>query len=167
MSKSYVLFRQSQSSMKSVFFVSVLLVALIISVIILSFIIMQPLKEKGVSVSFSGKNITITAEVADTPYMQEKGLMVRQSLPDGNGMFFIFENQGNLRFWMKNTLIPLDMLFISENFTIVNISGNAQPCISDPCRIYSSVIPAKYVLEVNAGFAEKNGIKIGDKIRIG
>ncbi len=121
---------------------------------------------KYVSISFSGKNVSISAEVADTPYAREKGLMFVKSLPENSGMLFIFDYPQELRFWMKNTLIPLDIIFVSENFTVVNVAENAQPC-SDYCPLYYSAAPAKYVVETNAGFAEKNGIKEGDEVRVG
>lgn len=122
--------------------------------------------QKKTVIEFPGSNISITAEVADSPFLREKGLMFRQELPQNSGMLFIFETPQELKFWMKNTLIPLDMIFISENFTIVNIVENAKPCTNN-CEIYSSILPAKYTVETNAGFVEKNGIKIGDSVRIG
>ena len=67
---------------------------------------------------------------------------------------------------MKNTLIPLDIIFIDKNFNIVNIIQNTQPCTKEPCQIYSSLKPVQYVIETNAGFADKNNIKIGQKIEI-
>ncbi len=137
---------------------------LVLVAVILILLILSPPKEKNVLVSFSGKS-TITAEVAGTPYLREKGLMFVRSLPQDYGMLFIFETPQQLRFWMKNTLIPLDIIFISENFTVVNIAENAQPC-SEYCPLYVSAAPAKYVVEVNAGFAERNGIEVGDGVRI-
>ncbi|MBA3064951.1 DUF192 domain-containing protein [bacterium] len=113
----------------------------------------------------SGGGISITAEVADTPFLREKGLMFIRSLPQNSGMLFIFESPRELRFWMKNTLIPLDMIFVSENFTIVNIAENAQPCAAD-CPLYYSAAPAKYVVETNAGFAKENGIRVGNNVVI-
>ncbi len=120
---------------------------------------------RNVSVSFPDRNVSITAEVADNPFSREKGLMFRQSLPQDSGMAFVFEQPQKLRFWMKNTLIPLDIIFVSENFTVVNVAENAQPC-SGYCPLYYSAAPAKYVVEANAGFAEKNGIKAGDSVII-
>lgn len=120
---------------------------------------------RNVSVSFPHENVSITAEAADSPLAREKGLMFRGSLPKDSGMIFIFEYPQPLRFWMKNTFIPLDIIFVSENFTIVNIAENAQPC-SGYCPLYYSASPAKYAVETNAGFARKNGIKAGDRVRI-
>ena len=78
-------------------------------------------------------------------------------------MLFIVDNEKTRSFCMKNPLIPLDMIFISNGFEIVDIKY-AEPCKEDPCASYSPVKPAKYVLEVNGNFTIKNSIKIGDKM---
>lgn len=139
----------------------IVVLAAIISVLIIG------MQDNGkFSVSFPDRNVSIIADIADTPYARGKGLMFVQSLPENAGMLFVFENPQDLRFWMKNTLIPLDIIFVSENFTVVNIAENAQPC-SGYCPLYYSASPSKYVIETNAGFARKNGIKVGDSVRIG
>lgn len=122
--------------------------------------------QKIVSVNFPESGVSLNAEVADTPYMLGRGLMFRQKMFLDSGMLFIFNEPKELKFWMKNTLMPLDIIFISENFTIVNIVEDAKPCTTN-CEIYSSAAPAKYAIETNAGFARTNGIKAGDMIRIG
>ncbi|MFZ3077307.1 MAG: DUF192 domain-containing protein [Candidatus Aenigmatarchaeota archaeon] len=121
---------------------------------------------KNVSVKFPNSGVSLKAEVADTPYMLGRGLMFRQKMFLDSGMLFVFSQQQILKFWMKNTLMPLDMIFISENFTIVNIVEDAKPCTSN-CEIYSSIAPAKYTVEANAGFVRNNGIKVGDEVRVG
>ena len=114
----------------------------------------------------NGKNIVkIKVEIADNDEERSKGLMFRDKLDENAGMLFIFDNEDNLTFWMKNTLIPLDMVFIDKDFKIVDIKS-ALPCEKEPCELYSSSHPAKYVLEVNVNSAAKNNIKIGDKIFI-
>ena len=107
----------------------------------------------------------IEAEVANNLEERGKGLMSREFLDDNNGMLFIFDNENYHSFWMKNTLIPLDIIFISEELEIVDIVY-AEPCTDDPCQSYKPVKPAKYVLEVNGNFTVKNDIKIGNKIII-
>jgi len=107
--------------------------------------------------------IKINVEIADDNKEREKGLMFRERLNENDGMLFIFDYEEYRTFWMKNTLIALDMIFIDENLEINGIV-NAVPCREDPCIVYESSKPAKYVLEVNSGFAAKNSIKIGDKI---
>ena len=105
----------------------------------------------------------ILAEVADEPDEWAKGLMYRTSLDENKGMLFVFEEENFYVFWMKNTLIPLDMIWIGDDKTIVDIT-TAEPCEKEPCQEYTPEEIAQYVLEVNKGFAEKNGIKVGDKV---
>ena len=116
------------------------------------------------SVEILGKSVNI--EIADEYDELRKGLMFRESLAEDSGMLFIFEDEMIRSFWMKNTLIPLDLIFIDEDFVIVNIRENAVPCEEDPCPTYNSKEPAKYVLEVNAGYVEEQGIKIGDGMKV-
>ena len=112
----------------------------------------------------NGKNlIKINAEIADDNEERSKSLMYRENLHENEGMFFVFENEQEQIFWMKNTLIPLDIFFIDKNFGIVDIK-NAVPCKDEPCDLYKSSKPAMYVLEVNSNFTLRNNIKTGDKI---
>ena len=110
--------------------------------------------------------IPVYVKIANDPEEKSRGLMFRKSMEWNNGMFFVFDEDRKLSFWMKNTYIPLDMIFINNELKIVDIQENAKPCLEMPCPTYSSIEPAKYVLEVNAGFVQKNIIKIGDKILI-
>jgi len=100
-------------------------------------------------------------ELAQTPEEQQKGLMYREFLDKDKGMLFIYSQERLLPFWMKNTLIPLDIIYIGADKKIVNIITNAQPCQKDPCPAYASLEPAQYVLEINGGLAESLGIKEG------
>jgi uncharacterized protein len=109
-------------------------------------------------------NFVIRAELARTPVQWERGLMFRKSLPADSGMLFIFPNEALRSFWMKNTLIPLDMIFISSDNKIVDIKNNFSPCTAEPCPVYQSTAPAQYVLEVNAGITQDKRIKIGENI---
>lgn len=111
-----------------------------------------------------GKEITVM--LADTPEERETGLMYRDSLPKDEGMLFILDEEGVAGFWMKNTLIPLDIIYVNSDWEIVNIHHSVQPCTADPCESYFSDTPVRYVLEVNAGFAEQHDIKQGDSIRL-
>jgi uncharacterized membrane protein (UPF0127 family) len=105
----------------------------------------------------------VKVEVVTDPIDQARGLMYRRSLAKDSGMLFIFRREEPQSFWMKNTLIPLDMIFISHNLVIVDIT-TMQPCITNPCPDYTSRQPALYVLEVNAGYCRSRHIIIGDKI---
>ena len=105
----------------------------------------------------------VKVEVVTRSADQAMGLMYRRSLGKDSGMLFIFRREEPQSFWMKNTLIPLDMIFISRNRVIVDIT-TMQPCATDPCPDYTSRQPAQYVLEVNAGYCRSRNIIIGDKI---
>lgn len=118
-------------------------------------------KEQIIIINGAGQEIPIYVEIADEWPEMEKGLMYRESLPEDEGMLFIFPQSGVYPFWMKNTLIPLDAVYISENGTIVDIL-QMEPCISDPCPDYTPASEALYVLEVNEGFSERHGIEIGN-----
>ena len=126
-------------------------------------------KEDGilVRVSADGGEVAIGAEVADSQAEHARGLMWRRSLAEDRGMLFLFSHEALHAFWMKNTLIPLDMVFISENMEIVDIIQNVQPCKNSPCPSYIPLQNAKYVLEVNGGYCEKNGIGIGNRVEFG
>ncbi len=115
-------------------------------------------------VTLSGQEIK--AELADESYEHARGLMFRKSLGQDEGMLFIFPDAQYRTFWMKNTLIPLDILFLDSNLTIVDIKKDFQPCQQDPCSVYTSQLPASYVLEVNAGFVSENMVKIGELVMI-
>ena len=103
-----------------------------------------------------------SVELAKTDAEREKGLMYRTSLDENKGMLFIFNTESIYPFWMKNTLIPLDMVWIGANNKIVFIAQNVQPCKTLICPITMPLAKAKYVLEINAGVSQKIGIKVGD-----
>ena len=88
--------------------------------------------------------------------------MFRESLPPDEGMLFLFEEEGAYSFWMKNTMIPLDMLWLDSGGRVVHIA-HAVPCVQDPCPHYTPAAKARYVLEVNGGYAKAHGIVVGDK----
>lgn len=104
---------------------------------------------------------TIAIEIAESEYETATGLMYRKSMEEKQGMLFIFPDVAMHSFYMKNTEIPLDLIFIDENFSIVSIQKEAKPF--DETSL-SSQVPVKYVLEINAGLVDKWGIKIGDMI---
>lgn len=104
-------------------------------------------------------------EIADTEKERQKGLMYRTSLESDKGMLFIFNEEGIYPFWMKNTLIPLDILWLDKEGKIEYIEEDAQPCKNnEECKNIVPNNPGKYVLELNSGTAEKIGMKEGDKL---
>ena len=106
----------------------------------------------------------IFVEVSDDQEEFMRGLMFRQHLPWNAGMLFVFNDEDPRTFWMKNTLIPLDMIFVDSDSKIVDIIENVPPCKQDECPTYPSREPAQHVLEVNAGFVQDTGVKIGDHL---
>ena len=105
---------------------------------------------------------SITIEIADTPEARVKGLMGRWVLPERHGMLFIFEVPEIQRFWMHNTPLSLDMIFVDEHRRILNLAESTTPMSK---QTYSSRGPAKYVVEVRAGFCRRAGIQEGMSIQ--
>lgn len=106
-------------------------------------------------------------EIADDDGERARGLMYRDELGANEGMFFIFPQSAPRSFWMLNTRIPLDIVYIDSNLEIVGWSLDTPPCRTRRCPGYPSGAPAKYVLEVNAGEMARLGVEIGDSVRIG
>jgi uncharacterized protein len=107
-----------------------------------------------------GKVIAVRVEVADEPAQLSKGLMHRKILEEGTGMLFVFAEERLLSFWMKNTLLPLDVLFFSAEGSFVSWAS-MEPCSEDPCALYTSKATSRYALEVPLGFVEQYGIRAG------
>lgn len=110
----------------------------------------------------SGKTHDFVAELALDDAQRAQGLMFRKSMPSENGMLFDFGEARAVAMWMRNTLIPLDMLFIGSDGRITHIHENAVPHSE---AIISSRGPVKFVLELNGGAAKRSGIKPGDMVR--
>jgi len=104
-------------------------------------------------------------EVAADDETRAQGLMYRDRLPDGVGMIFLFPESGEYPFWMKNTLIPLDMIWIDDGKNVVAIHHDVPPCKADPCPSYPPHALAKYVLELAAGGAKQHNLVVGAKLR--
>jgi len=111
-------------------------------------------------------SMKINVEFARTPEELQKGLMNRVSLPKNSGMLFVFSDEETRNFWMKNTLIPLDVIFISSKGRVNEIT-TLNPCPeTEICQSYNSKTPAQYVLEINAGSADKWKIIEGDIVEL-
>ena len=120
------------------------------------------------------KNTCFNVTVAGTPAERERGLMFVTELKPDAGMLFIFEQNGIYPFWMKNTLIPLDIIWLDEDKRVVYISANTPPCLPAEalaqaganynCPVFSPETEARYVLEVNAGAAERLQLQTGDTV---
>ena len=107
------------------------------------------------------KDVYFNVEIARKKIDREKGLMFRKNLNLDKGMLFIFPNESKVSMWMKNTLISLDIIFISKNYKIVDIINDAKIMSKE---ILTSKVKAKYALEINAGLVKKLNIKIGNNI---
>ena len=118
------------------------------------------LDQVGLTVSSGGRTHRFVVEVARTPEEQATGLMNRSSLAPDRGMVFPFDPPRDASFWMKNTLIPLDIIFVRGDGSIANIEANTVPLSLDPV---TSAGPVRAVLEIAGGRAGELGIKAGDK----
>jgi len=107
----------------------------------------------------------IIVEVASDDATREQGLMYRDHLADDRGMIFLFTQAGEYPFWMKNTLIPLDMIWMDADHRIVHIAHDVPPCKADPCPNYPPNAKASSVLELAAGVAAKHHLANGDVLR--
>jgi len=110
------------------------------------------------------RGICFDAEIAVTAAERSRGLMYRDALAKDRGMLFVFPEEGRHSFWMKNTKIELDIIFISASRNVVSISRRAKPCRTEPCAIYSPDGNVAYVLEIAGGLAAAAGFAAGDLV---
>jgi len=103
-------------------------------------------------------------ELAVTSEERARGLMFREHLDPDKGMLFIYQDEGVHYFWMKNTLIPLDMVWINGNREVISVSKDVQPCQTSQCPSIGPGQKVQYVLELNGGTSDEIGLAIGDKI---
>jgi len=106
----------------------------------------------------------LTLELALTDEERARGMMFRPSLPADRGMLFVFPDSRRRSFWMKDTLIPLDIIYLDEAGSVVSVSADAAPCYEEPCPNYLSSGPAAAVLEINGGAAAAHGVVEGARL---
>jgi len=106
------------------------------------------------------------AEIADTPERLERGYMFRRDVGEQDAMIFVFPEAGFHPFWMKNTLVALDMIWMDDAFTVIQIEASVPPCKADPCPTYGPLRKARYVLEVRGGVTAHEALRVGDRLRI-
>lgn len=104
----------------------------------------------------------VTVEIARTPRQIQRGLMYREHMPPDHGMLFLMREERIQSFWMRNTLIPLDMIFIARDMTVAGVVANTEPLTDTPRRVDR---PSYYVLEVNAGWAAAHHVAAGTRVR--
>ena len=144
---------------KKIFLITIFLIIIVTLTIILFLI-----DRKGEKNLVCFENHCFQVELALTPTEYEYGLMFRKSLDADKGMLFIFKEEGEYPFWMKNTLIPLDIIWIDKNKEVVFINKNTKPCEVDSCPIINPNRKAQYVLELSGGMVDKIGLNVGEKI---
>jgi hypothetical protein len=110
-------------------------------------------------------NFVYSVEIAADPDLRAQGLMYRDQLRPATGMLFFFPTDGDYGFWMKNTMIPLDMIWLDSARKVVHIKTNVPPCRIEQCPSYEPGVTSRYVLELAAGEAAKHGLKVGDVLR--
>jgi uncharacterized membrane protein (UPF0127 family) len=123
----------------------------------------QTLPISGVAIVPNGTKINL--EVARTPQEQEIGLMYRKNLPDDRGMLFQFPSAQPVSFWMKNTLIPLDIVFLRKG-VVQYIAAGVPPCTADPCPSYGPRTLIDTVIELRSGRAAELSLKVNDRVKI-
>lgn len=111
------------------------------------------------------KDNSFLVEVAETRQQQAKGLMFVRSLPSDSGMLFVYKDEALRSFYMKNTYIPLDIIWLDKEKKVVFIKENAEPESPEACESIYPQAEAMYVLELNAGSSDRIGLKIGDKLQ--
>lgn len=118
-------------------------------------------KKSQLTISTAGGEVAFDVDWAISPQDRATGLMYRRSLPENEGMIFDFGRSDTVSMWMRNTYIPLDMIFIDESHTIRTIRRRATP-LSE--RTIMSDAPVRYVLEINGGLADRFDIRVGDAV---
>jgi uncharacterized protein len=136
---------------------------------VLTLLLLAPLAgcaSEGHWVELKGQRYAV--EVADDHDERARGLMFRDKMEPDRGMLFVHDAEQPLAYWMKNTRIPLDILYFDEDLKLVAVSRGVPPCsLGDRCPNYPSHAPALYVLELNAGIAAEIGVAKGDTLKLG
>jgi len=141
---------------------SIFIILLPIILTTIGLIILESRNKKEGEVCF--KNNCFKVQMAVTVKEQERGLMFRKNLKQDEGMLFVFKEEGEHPFWMKDTLIPLDIIWINQNKEVVFISENTQPCSENHCASINPDKKAQYVLELKGGTSKNIDLRAGDKI---
>ena len=131
--------------------------AILLLLVVFGFFLFKPNKiiTKITFLNEGNVAVEISAEIAKTKEQLSVGLSKRKDLPENQGMLFLFNEEQFLVFWMKDTLIPLDLIFLNKDKQIVKIVHEAQPCFGENCPSYFSDFESQYVIEVLGGFCDK------------
>lgn len=142
----------------------IIIILIALAIVFLLFFITKPNNNKGIISKVCIGEKCFNVQIADTEAEREKGLMFVSSMPENEGMLFVFDREGIYEFWMKNTFIPLDMIWFDENMQIVYIENNAMPC-GDNCKTINPNISSKYVVEINGNLSNLYNFAIGQKVK--
>jgi len=115
-------------------------------------------------VEFEGHRYFV--DIADDDQSRARGLMFVDEMADDRGMFFVFRREAPRSFWMRNTRIPLDIIYLDRDLRVVSIAADTPPCRTRQCPSYPSEGPAQYVLELNAGQAEAIDLDPGEQLQV-
>ncbi len=137
---------------------------ILIIMFVLSLFLNQPIEAEIKTIPLSIGTEKFIVEIADTVEKQIRGFMFRRAVPDNSGMLFTYNREEYHSFWMKNTLVHLDIIYLNKDKIVVDLFINVPPCKSDPCPGYKTRIPAQYVLELRGNRAKELDLKIGDEI---
>ena len=126
----------------------------------------SPLEQNSTEIYFQDQSFSV--EIADTPEERSRGLMFREELGENEGMLFLYQSERPRSFWMKNTLIPLDIIFLNSDFEVINVEkADPEPNTSDEnLSSYESDRPAQYVLEINQNRSEEIGLEKGSEMSL-
>ena len=151
---------------KKHYFLAVVFVVAVFFIVSHDFFLLENKEIKGNKINkLCIKDNCFDVEVADTLEKRETGLMFREQLASNSGMLFIFGKEDVYNFWMKNTLIPLDIIWIDKNNEIIFIKENVQPCKTEQCETFGPNEKALYILEINGGLAKEIGLKVGNEVK--
>jgi len=143
----------------------IIFLVIILIIVIITFRGGQEIKEDVVTEVCFEENC-FQVEIADTNEEHERGLMFREELCSDCGMLFIYDEEVKSKFWMKNTLIPLDIIWLNSDLEVVHVA-NAVPCVMEECELYGPDLEkAQYVLEVNSGISKNIGLEKGSTLRV-
>jgi len=120
-------------------------------------------KEQGPRLIFENGATVKVVGILSTPEERTHGLMYQRKLDKDAGLLFVFQEEGYPSFWMKNTYIPLDIIWFDADYRVVHIEPRVHPTLDENPPKYSPPVPAQYVLEVNAGYTQTHGIETGDR----
>lgn len=141
-------------------FLVVIFILIFLVLCLFFFFWLQPAKKWGRACF---KEHCFNIQLAQNAIDKTKGLMFQKSLEQNKGMLFLFDKTAIYSFWMKNTFIPLDIIWMNQDNKVVFISENNQPCKWNNCPTIKPTAEAKYVLELNSGIVRKIGLKVGDE----